>query len=338
MKPRLAILEFHHLGDAVMALPFLRGAREKYEPVVFCRAHVAEFLRLALPGVEIHGPPDSWPARLKSLRAVGRSWEAAACVWPDTRAHFLMALSGAEIRAGFPVSKQNYYAPHLAWRKRRLFAGRWLGRLASMALLRPLLNRPVTKPDTRQRHIESWSQLAGALGFAPEFSLPWIPWPRSRSEGILVHAGGRLPGKRWPGFPELLRGVLHDHRVTILAPPGEPHPEPAVPRHRVLATPDFSTLLDAVSGVEAVVANDSFVAHLAAALGKPVVTIFGSGEPDWFAPFGNHQRAVISRVCPHHPCIDRCLMPSYVCLEAVTPAQVTEAVRDMIEDLKMPRP
>ena len=50
----------------------------------------------------------------------------------------------------------------------------------------------------------------------------------------------------------------------------------------------------------------------------PCVTIFGSGEPDWFAPWNNRDRAVQQRVCPLHPCIDRCGMDSYLCLDAVT--------------------
>jgi heptosyltransferase-2 len=77
-----------------------------------------------------------------------------------------------------------------------------------------------------------------------------------------------------------------------------------------------------LAGCDAVLCHDSFPAHLAAALGKPVVTIFGSGEPDWFAPFNNRQRVVQKRVCPLHPCIDRCGMPRYICLDEIQPAEV----------------
>jgi len=53
-----------------------------------------------------------------------------------------------------------------------------------------------------------------------------------------------------------------------------------------------------------------------------VVTIFGSGEPDWFAPWNNRHRVVQRRACPLHPCIDRCGMDSYLCLDAVTSGDV----------------
>lgn len=333
MKPRLAIFEFHHLGDAVMALPFLRGSRAVYDPVVYCRENIAKFLRVAIPDVEVCGVSGGWRSRLRVLRAAERlgDRDAAACVWPDSRAHVLMMLSGAGLRAGFPVTKNNFYASHLAWRKRRLIVGRGIEALGKIVFQKPLLNRSVNKEEDRQHHVESWRQLANALGFALDTSIPWIPWTVRSGGGLLLHAGGRLPGKRWQGFPALLEGALRDRDVTILAPPDEEHPTPVGPRHRILTTPDFPSLLDAVAAADALVANDSFVAHLAGALGKPVVTIFGSGEPDWFAPYGecNRDRAVISRVCPHHPCIDRCLMPRFVCLEGVSVAQVEAAIRIM---------
>jgi ADP-heptose:LPS heptosyltransferase len=91
---------------------------------------------------------------------------------------------------------------------------------------------------------------------------------------------------------------------------------------RKLHTPDLASLVAALHGADAVLCHDSLPAHLAAALGKPVVTIFGSGEPDWFAPWNNRDRVVQRRVCPLHPCIDRCGMDSYLCLDAVTTGDV----------------
>jgi ADP-heptose:LPS heptosyltransferase len=79
----------------------------------------------------------------------------------------------------------------------------------------------------------------------------------------------------------------------------------------------FNDATAALDRADAVLCHDSMPAHLAAALGKPVITIFGSGEPDWFAPWNNRDRVVQLRVCPLHPCIDRCGMDRYLCLEAV---------------------
>ena len=87
-------------------------------------------------------------------------------------------------------------------------------------------------------------------------------------------------------------------------------------------------MLSLVQTADHVLCNDSLVSHLAAALGKPVWTIFGSGNPNWFAPFGNEKRVIASDICPYRPCIDRCLYASPICLEAVSVAQVAEKIAD----------
>jgi len=92
------------------------------------------------------------------------------------------------------------------------------------------------------------------------------------------------------------------------------------------------SLASALAAVDALVCHDSLPGHLAAALGKPVVTVFGSGEPDWFSPWGNRERAVQKRVCPLHPCIDRCGMDSYLCLDAVSVDDVVAKVIEMAKD------
>ena len=102
--------------------------------------------------------------------------------------------------------------------------------------------------------------------------------------------------------------------IEILAAGAEPVTPDGVTK---IQTPDLSSLAAALNRADAVLCHDSLPAHLAAALGKPVITIFGSGEPDWFAPWNNRDRVVQRRVCPLHPCIDRCGMDRYLCLEAV---------------------
>ena len=105
-------------------------------------------------------------------------------------------------------------------------------------------------------------------------------------------------------------------------------PDPA----RRIHTPDLASLAAALHGADAVLCHDSLPAHLAAALGKPVVTIFGSGEPDWFAPWNNRDRVVQRRVCPLHPCIDRCGMDRYLCLEAIETGDVLAQLQRLITD------
>ena len=145
----------------------------------------------------------------------------------------------------------------------------------------------------------------------------------------LVHPGGRLPTKRWPveRFTALLRDHLADTPLAVIRPPDSPAPELVSPLHRWVDTPDFAQLTSAVAAADFVLCNDSLVSHLGAALGRRVYTIFGSGNPHWFAPFANADRVIATEVCPFRPCIDRCLQPSPICLESITVESVAASLQ-----------
>ena len=215
---RLVVFERHHLGDAVMALPFLRAARDRYRTSVVCRPPVAALLRAAIQDIEILETTDSWGAVARQARSLGLGKsDAAACVWADARAHLLMAWSGAGIRAGFPMTPANYYAPEIPWRRRRLWAGKLLTTAAERARGESLLTNPIDRTRRSQHHMEDWRQLAMALGFEPDYRIPWLTVDASAPADVshfvavhgglkilLLHPGGRLPTKRWPYFPEFL--------------------------------------------------------------------------------------------------------------------------------------
>lgn len=338
MKPRLLVVELHHLGDAVMSLPFVRGAQEQFEVHVLCRPATRAVYELPAEPPRLHTweppwaddqPCGAWQAITSAsdegrvLRPLG--FAAAVCVWADARAEILMAETHADRRIGFPMTRGNYYAADVPWRRKR----RWLGRaLESLWQAvhpgRPLLTQWLHRESPRQSHLQCWEQIAAAVGTSCDYAVPWIKAPAQAPRGnrpvLAVHPHARVPSKQWPAarWRELLVAPSVAERFDLLEIcPTDARPV-APDGTRKLQTPDLATLVAALQGADAVLCHDSLPAHLAAALGKPVVTIFGSGEPDWFAPWNNRDRAVQSRVCPLHPCIDRCGMDSYLCLEAVT--------------------
>lgn len=350
MKPRLLVVELHHLGDAVMSLPFVRGAQQKFDVHVLCRPATAAIYQLLATTPQIHEWEPPWAeerecgpmATVRAAQAEGGklspiAFDTAVCVWADARAEILVAETGAKHRIGFPMTRANYYAADLPWRAKRLWAGRLLERLwAVIHPAKPLLTTWLHRENASQPHLRCWEQTAEAAGISCAYSVPWIkaaPSPQVEALRVAgkpllaVHTQARLPSKQWPveKWRELLANSALRDRFTvfeILPDEGETRAEGIAS----VVTPDISSLASALAASDSILCHDSLPGHLAAALGKPVMTIFGSGEPDWFAPWNNRERAVQRRVCPLHPCIDRCGMDSYLCLNAVTVDDVLNAL------------
>ncbi len=287
--------------------------------------------------------------RLQNIRA-----QTALSVWADTRVHVLMALTGAEARIGFPMEKRNFYASELPWRRRQILIGKGMNFLGRLCFYRELLTKKVHRSDYFQHHIEDWRQLAEELDLkwstalpwfsAPETFLPpniseWLQAARSQRQKIwLLHPGARVPGRRWPieRFRTLIEQTFMRHRIPLIVidPKESPLPREWVPGTLNYRPGSLTEFFSIVSAIDYVVCNDTGVSHAAAALGKRVVCVFGANLPQWFAPYHNLDLVVQNDVCPHRPCFDRCVMPSYICLEAVT----VEMVKQQIEKLYSPGP
>jgi ADP-heptose:LPS heptosyltransferase len=76
------------------------------------------------------------------------------------------------------------------------------------------------------------------------------------------------------------------------------------------------------------VTNDSGTMHLAVALGRPVVSVFGPTDPLWIGPYGRPE-AVVRAGVPCAPCyrrrLDRCPY-GHACMEQVSAGQVISRV------------
>jgi hypothetical protein len=68
-------------------------------------------------------------------------------------------------------------------------------------------------------------------------------------------------------------------------------------------------------------------------MGKKVVTMFSATSKDWFAPFRNSDLVVQIDVCSFRPCLDRCEMPSYICLEAISVDAVVARMQHVTRDV-----
>jgi lipopolysaccharide heptosyltransferase I len=99
----------------------------------------------------------------------------------------------------------------------------------------------------------------------------------------------------------------------------------ACARARPLNLMGCTSLPELIEGLHAsrlLLTNDSGPMHLAAAIGRPVLALFGATDPTLTGPYGS-QHAVFVGACPHGPCFRRsCPRPDVACAASVSPLDV----------------
>jgi ADP-heptose:LPS heptosyltransferase len=354
---KLVLFEFHLLGDAVMSLPFLRAAREKFDVYVCCSPAAAKAYELVLPTDRIFRTElPSWKpwknsagveraalAAVRDLRA-----DIGVTVWADVRVHLLMRRLGVPERIGFPMNERNYYGHHVAWRARNLRIGQFIQAAAKTVGLRPL-TLPLQRRDYLQHHILAWAQLAESLGLTFDLETPWLAaredalpasarafFERNAGRKIwLLHPGAAREWRRWPHFQQMAETVFGPAQVPLVIVQ-DPAALPVRPPHdNCLLWPmgPLAEFVAVAAHCDVVLCNDSAACHIGAALRQHVVAIFTSGSSDWFAPF-SERTLIESTCCPYRPCLDRCLQPSYICRDEITLERVAVPVQKLLNGQK----
>ena len=144
------------------------------------------------------------------------------------------------------------------------------------------------------------------------------------------------PAKRWPTehFVALARHLLDvGYAVWLL---GSANDQPAaapiasaVPGARDLTgRTDLGTAIDLLSLATVVVSNDSGLMHAAAAVGRPLVALFGSSSPVYTPPLSPMARvAKIDIECS--PCFQReCPLGHFKCMRELSPELVYALARN----------
>lgn len=88
--------------------------------------------------------------------------------------------------------------------------------------------------------------------------------------------------------------------------------------------------VDLMSLADAVVSNDSGLMHVAAALDRPLVAVYGSSDPGFTPPLNDrHRIATLGLSCS--PCFKRtCPLGTTACLRDLSVGQVTDALNELI--------
>ena len=315
------------IGDAVMALPFLRALR-RADPggalAVLARRGPAAIYRAEGSAGEIVPRSASF---LGDAARVRRGRFEEAWLLPNSyRAALLARASGARRRIGYATEGRGW-----------------------------LLTGALPAPPGTAHQLRDYDALLEAHGVAPDLEPPRLPLPSpalERAAAALERAGIRLgaafaalsPGsafaksKRWPSerFAAAADALAErGFSPAVFVGPGEEGLGARVAAAARARPPVLGVDLDPVELAAALslsrvaVTNDSGPMHLAAAVGTPVVALFGATDPGRTGPIGSPAR-VLDRYVFCSPCFKTDCPYGHECMKEIGVEDVMRAVEELI--------
>jgi heptosyltransferase-2 len=154
------------------------------------------------------------------------------------------------------------------------------------------------------------------------------------------------PAKRWPVeyFAELARQLQFDgYQVWVIGSSKDQALGADIARQSDGAAIDLTgrtslaQAVDLLSSARCVVANDSGLMHVAAALDIPLLALYGSSSPAFTPPLSARAQ-VLKLDLPCSPCYERqCPLQHFHCMRQLTPAHVHQALIAMQSALQNER-
>jgi heptosyltransferase I len=209
----------------------------------------------------------------------------------------------------------------------------------------------VRRPSPMTHAVDWYLSVLPVLGVPVEEEFHWLPerasvvaslrrqWPLNGAPWIVLQPGGRWPNKRWPveAFSALVPRLASANpkcQFAILGGDEDRALGEAIARTNPARCLDLTGRLSLPEMVEWIrlselmISNDTGPMHVAAALGTPVIGLFGPTEPRRTGPYGQLDH-VLQLNLPCVPCLKRrcSYMKPFECLRAVSPAAVFEAVQ-----------
>jgi heptosyltransferase-1 len=341
-KPRILLIKLSSLGDVIHALPTLEAVRSLYP-----EGHITWLVEdTNAPVLARHPALDEvWPVprpRLESgrfLKNISELLRAARRLREDPfdlvidlqgllKSAFWVALSRGKRKVGYDRTREFSYLAlterlppfdseaHAVWRY--LNVARHLGAQDTPPRFRLGLKLP-----------EDLSHL-----LPPEVGQPLA----------ILHPGARWPTKLWPTaqWARLAEWLARDKgfQVVITGSPGDREmvgeivAQAEVTLINLAGRTSLAELAALLQKARLAVTTDTGPMHLAAALGTPVVALFGPTAPWRTGPFGRGHE-VVRLTFPCSPCFRR-QCPELQCLTELPVAIAQEAVEKILVRRKNP--
>jgi lipopolysaccharide heptosyltransferase II len=216
----------------------------------------------------------------------------------------------------------------------------------------------IARPSAHAHAVDWYLAVLPALGVPLGRQFEWLPerpdvrealvkrWPLNGAPLLALQPGARWPNKRWPVeyYAELARrlatacpalrlvvlGASEDGALgaTIAGAVGSSR---AVDLTGKLSLPE---MVECIRLSALMVTNDTGPMHVAAALGKPVIALFGPTDPRRTGPY-QQLESVLQLALPCSPCLKpRCRWRRPLeCLRALSPQAVLQEVQKRLATL-----
>ncbi len=340
---RILIVLLGSIGDVVRALPLLGRLRRAYP-----NAHIAWTVEpKSKPVLENHRwldelivyerghLPWSFIAFLRKVRAGG--FDLVLDLQRLLKSAVVSLASGAPVKLGF--------APANTKELNHLFSNRWIA----------------PQPNMRLK-LDQYQAFGDALGIAPapiEFGLELPPGEEPVAKRLLADSPrpmlAVILGSSWPSrgyFPEMTAEVIRQLAMphngyaglfpVLIAGPDEAGFAAQlsacltdnVPTLNLAGRTTLRDLIAIFSECAVAFGPDSGPMHIAAAVGCPVVSLWGATAPERSAPWGFAELALRGEI-PCHPCYLRICPIGRECMRRIAPEAIVALVRQVLATQRM---
>lgn len=350
---RVLLLRVERIGDLLMVMEAIATARTAWPDAEIDLAVGSWNVPLAslIPGINRIDQIDvPWLAR----EGTGLSWRglmAKAAEWrtrrydlvvnfePDIRTNILAWRTGAPWRAGYWTGGGGaLLTDALAYDPESHVSEN------ALALIRHCVGGQLSAAAARSR-----LSPGAEAQMAADQLLAGAP-PGARLIGL--HVSGGRESKQWhlSRFAEVGRALASDNATTLVLTggPGDRAmvdqvrralgDRPVIDAAGLLNLPATAALL---SRLDVLITGDTGPMHLAAAVGTPVVALFGPSDPRRYGPRADHQRIVrVQLYCS--PCgqvrlpPERCRGHVPDCMDGITVAAVVQAAHELMNEVDAP--
>jgi len=317
--PRILVVAPNWIGDALMAQPLLARLHEKQSNLkihVIAPKWVAPVVR-RMPEVDevITAPFRHGKLQLRSRWKLGRALRPRgydrAIVLPNTwKSALVPFFAGIALRSGY-VGESRYGLLNLTYPESKTSMRLHYARLAEAPGTEPM--EPLPTPGLRADPTATAS-VAQRFGIEGRYA-------------VLCPGAEYGPAKRWPYFRQLAERLGLE--VVLLGSGNDQPAAASVPGKNLVGKTTLDEAIELIAGAAFVVSNDSGLMHVAAALGRPLVALFGSSSPEHTPPRSTAARVLWLKIeCS--PCFQRqCPLGHFRCMNEMSVEMVLQQIQSL---------